>query len=215
MTATQKVLATIEDLPPIPTVEELRQDRDTLLALFHALFFVRGVRHLDSDLTDPDWYPGSAAHLNGASLGGFADCHREVMEEYVPIRAREHAASPSDDDDYAELLASLGTLRAKAKDAAGAAEMFLRAATERDRRRDARSGRASELKEAEQAYEEALNKRDAIRAEADAKTVSFDGPARTPRTRADDQKRAEALRCLLYTSPSPRDATLSRMPSSA
>ena len=80
-----KVLATIEDLPPIPTVEELRQDRDTLLALFHALFFVRGVRHLDSDLTDPDWFPGSAAHLNGASLGGFADCHREVMEEYVPI----------------------------------------------------------------------------------------------------------------------------------
>ena len=72
--------------------------------------------------------------------------------------------------------------------------MFLRAATERDRRRDARSGRASELKEAEQAYEEALTKRDAVRAEADAKTVSFDGPARTPRTRADDQKRAEALR---------------------
>ncbi|CAH0364271.1 unnamed protein product [Pelagomonas calceolata] len=194
LTATQKVLATIEELPAIPTVEELRQDRDTLLALFHALFFVRGVRHLDSDLTDPDWYPGSAAHLNGASLGGFADCHREVMEEYVPIRAREHAASPSDDDDYAELLASLGTLRAKAKDATGAAEMFLRAATERDRRRDARSARASELKEAERVYEEALNKRDAIRAEADAKTVSFDGPARTPRTRADDQKRAEALR---------------------
>ena len=175
-------------------MEELRQDRDTLLALFHALFFVRGVRHLDSDLTDPDWYPGSAAHLNGASLGGFADCHREVMEEYVPIRAREHAASPSDDDDYAELLASLGTLRAKAKDATGAAEMFLRAATERDRRRDARSARASELKEAEQAYEEALTRRDAVRAEADAKTVSFDGPARTPRTRAEDQKRAEALR---------------------
>ena len=125
----------------------------------HALSIVRGVRPLDSDLTDPDWYPGSAARLYGASLGGFADCHREVMEEYVPIRARIHESSPSDDDDYAELLASLGTLRAKAKDAAGAAEMFLRAATERDRRRDARGGRATELKEAERCYEEALTRR--------------------------------------------------------
>ena len=109
----------------------------------------------------------------------------------MPIRAREHAASPSDDDDYAELLASLGTLRAKAKDATGAAEMFLRAATERDRRRDARV-RASELKEAEQATRK-RSRGDAVRAEADAKTVSFDGPARTPRTRAED--RSAPRRC--------------------
>ena len=30
-----------------------------------------------------------------------------------------------------------------------------------------------------------------------------------------DEDNADALTCLLYTSPSPRDATLSRMPSSA
>ena len=32
---------------------------------------------------------------------------------------------------------------------------------------------------------------------------------------AKDEKRAREVTCLLYTSPSPRDATLSRMPSSA
>ena len=31
----------------------------------------------------------------------------------------------------------------------------------------------------------------------------------------DEQQRSVLIRCLLYTSPSPRDATLSRMPSSA
>ena len=32
---------------------------------------------------------------------------------------------------------------------------------------------------------------------------------------ADDRRSSAATSCLLYTSPSPRDATLSRMPSSA
>ena len=34
-------------------------------------------------------------------------------------------------------------------------------------------------------------------------------------TRVDPEKAARVCDCLLYTSPSPRDATLSRMPSSA
>ena len=36
-----------------------------------------------------------------------------------------------------------------------------------------------------------------------------------PAARLPDQFKAEPQACLLYTSPSPRDATLSRMPSSA
>lgn len=208
MTASQKVLATIEDLPVPPSREELRQDRDTLLALFHALFFTRGVRHLDSDVAGPLTL-GSDAHIAGASLGGMADCHRQVLEEYVPIRANLHVDQPSDVDDYAELLASLGTLRAKAKESAGAAEMFLRAATERDRRRDAKLARAVELDTAERAHTAALAHRDAVR--ADTTQVSFAaGPARTPRTCANDATRAESLRKAIADADAAVDAAVAR-----
>ena len=43
----------------------------------------------------------------------------------------------------------------------------------------------------------------------------FSGPAITPETETDRDSSGGPLICLLYTSPSPRDATLSRMPSSA
>ena len=50
-------------------------------------------------------------------------------------------------------------------------------------------------------------------------TISIEGHADERGTReynlALGQRRAESVTCLLYTSPSPRDATLSRMPSSA
>ena len=50
-----------------------------------------------------------------------------------------------------------------------------------------------------------------------AKDIAYDTEARAALKRGVD-KLANAVRvtlCLLYTSPSPRDATLSRMPSSA
>ena len=45
--------------------------------------------------------------------------------------------------------------------------------------------------------------------------VRAEDEARTRRREVDADTLAELKACLLYTSPSPRDATLSRMPSSA
>ena len=72
---------TLYDLPPPPTREELRADRDKALTILHDLFHVRGVRHLDSDVSDRKWRTQSERHLVDGELGALQDEWRAVLEE--------------------------------------------------------------------------------------------------------------------------------------
>ena len=115
---------------------------------------------------------------------------------YVPIRAALQEARPSDDDDYPDVLAALGTLRAKARETPGSTEMFLRAATERDRRRNVSRLRKEAAKAAEVRHAEAVAEAEKARDAAEAAAPPLTPGAKPPRTAraraAEAQKRREA-----------------------
>ena len=134
---------------------------------------------------------------------GMREAQQAEKDRILEKLAKEKEENDRRRDEMEELINRLYFEEAEEKHRAAAKEKAARrAALERD---------VKEANEQQRRIKEAIRVRE-IEQEQEFRRVMLEKFAEEDRV---EQMNAQRRRCLLYTSPSPRDATLSRMPSSA